>query len=231
MRCVRFAVNHLFFAVGFIVFFVSGAVVGRADLVLNGSFESPVGTVNGSVEGTPDYWHRNQVVNIDNGTYLNTVFGGRSPDNSVQCIDMAADTTVWQNTGATLQPGYTYALTFYDSPWDWGTFVASIGASSDTSTNGTSFGSQSWDEPNNVHGVNAQWHERTLSATYNGPPGQYLTLSLAMAHYVTGTTNESGWIGFDAFSIIAAPAPEPSAIMILATGLLSLLCYAWRRRR
>ena len=43
-----------------------------------------------------------------------------------------------------------------------------------------------------------------------------------------------GWSDFDNASLKftpAAPSPEPGAMVLLATGLLSLLCYAWRKRK
>ena len=32
-------------------------------------------------------------------------------------------------------------------------------------------------------------------------------------------------------SVILTPVPEPSTLLLTATGLLGLLAYAWRRRR
>jgi probable HAF family extracellular repeat protein len=34
-----------------------------------------------------------------------------------------------------------------------------------------------------------------------------------------------------AFTLIAVPAPEPSTLLLVATGLLGLLAYAWRKRK
>jgi hypothetical protein len=45
--------------------------------------------------------------------------------------------------------------------------------------------------------------------------------------------SSGGWGGIDNvyLNFTSAPTPEPSAIVILATGLLGLLAYAWRRRK
>ena len=42
-----------------------------------------------------------------------------------------------------------------------------------------------------------------------------------------------GWGAIDNVSLnfTAAPSPEPGTIVLLITGLVSLLCYAWRKRR
>ncbi len=45
----------------------------------------------------------------------------------------------------------------------------------------------------------------------------------------TGTNHPA--YSFDNVTISAAPIPEPSTLVLLATGLFGLLAYAWRKRR
>jgi hypothetical protein len=42
--------------------------------------------------------------------------------------------------------------------------------------------------------------------------------------------NGDGWFIMASASIPGVLVPEPSTLILLATGLLGLLCYAWRRR-
>ncbi len=54
-----------------------------------------------------------------------------------------------------------------------------------------------------------------------------LKVGIAYADYVSGTPTAQ----FDDFSLTTGTVPEPSALALLATGLLSLLAYAWRKRK
>lgn len=45
------------------------------------------------------------------------------------------------------------------------------------------------------------------------------------------TTGSSGVLCFDSFTISGQAVPEPNTIMLLSTGLIGLLAYAWRKRR
>jgi len=50
-----------------------------------------------------------------------------------------------------------------------------------------------------------------------------------------GTNPNGGW-GFNLSqsmggSFTIPPIPEPSTLLLLASGLVGLLCYAWRKRR
>ena len=36
---------------------------------------------------------------------------------------------------------------------------------------------------------------------------------------------------YGTFALPAAPAPEPGTVVLLATGLMGLLAYAWRKRK
>ena len=49
--------------------------------------------------------------------------------------------------------------------------------------------------------------------------------------YVGCGAAADSWIMADDFSIVTQSVPEPSAIVLVAMGMVSLLAYAWRKRK
>jgi hypothetical protein len=68
------------------------------------------------------------------------------------------------------------------------------------------------------------------ATTGKGPaPASFLNALLYIGARPDGSMNYAGLL--DNVKIEGTPTPEPSAIMLLATGLLGLLAYAWRKRK
>jgi hypothetical protein len=59
-------------------------------------------------------------------------------------------------------------------------------------------------------------------------PGAFGSTYIAAANYMSYGTES---IGVDSGLITAVPTPEPSCLAMLAAGLVSLLAYAWRKRK
>jgi hypothetical protein len=53
--------------------------------------------------------------------------------------------------------------------------------------------------------------------------GQTIGVEFATAGY--------GYCGVDNFSLTVMTVPEPAAIVLVVTGVIGLLCYAWRKRK
>ncbi|MBU4273351.1 MAG: PEP-CTERM sorting domain-containing protein [Planctomycetes bacterium] len=52
---------------------------------------------------------------------------------------------------------------------------------------------------------------------------------IVISAIATGTPGVLDIITFNGLQLVAVP--EPSTVVLLVTGLIGLLCYAWRKRR
>ena len=59
---------------------------------------------------------------------------------------------------------------------------------------------------------------------YSTDVAQSLTITV-------GNAGTNGNAGFYALAVSAAPVPEPGTCVLIATGLIGLACYAWRKRK
>jgi hypothetical protein len=71
------------------------------------------------------------------------------------------------------------------------------------------------------------WQSHTF--TFTPQSGQaYVGKTLGIKLIDSGIT---GWVGFDTIAVDVSSVPEPNAILLLATGFVGLLAYAWRTKK
>jgi len=226
--------KNLLVVAGFVSAFVLllGARVASADLITNASFElqPPVVTDSGLQAVPVDWNYIGLTANtpyVVNGTKVKDWFGALAPAGNqvVECGYGIAACELWQNTGEnnpgfTLQNGYTYAVTWKGSAETTATETVRLGYAGNTSSLGTTFGYDSFAT------AKGTWSLHSVSAIYTGVSGRYLTIGLG----AVGAAGSWGG-GFDDLSLTITPVPEPSTLALLATALIGLLCYAWKKRR
>jgi hypothetical protein len=86
-----------------------------------------------------------------------------------------------------------------------------------------------------------KWQKWTVDFTAGGTGGTQITLGIDGS--TTSFTANGNWLpngiqfwgpetsAVSTFCLDGSPVPEPGAMMLLATGVLSLLAYAWRKRK
>jgi hypothetical protein len=200
-----------------------GASMASADLV-NESFETPdIPSGTKAPQGqAPTSWAAISDPGHMSCYLMDSIEGGPAKDGT-QWIQVQKSYDLFQNTGIALQDGYTYSLAFSarsDRTAAVGAQVM-LRAADDTSSAGTAFATDAFSA---IGGGEIAWGDRTLQATYTGDSGKYLSVSIG----VPSTT--TGWVDYDALHL-TIQSPEPAALTLVALGLLSLLAYAWRKRR
>lgn len=163
-----------------------------------------------------------------------------------------------ENKGATTMNSgsWTIALSTTTADWDTlsSTYSANIGANNTTVFSGTLF--QPWAFGNTLHidlttpftynpgGGNLLMDVIVSGASdvpggqiyfdTNGDNGGELNGNTIMGRVYDGgggPTVNNGYGLVTGFSTTAAPVPEPSSMLLLATGLAGILGYGWRRKR
>ena len=61
--------------------------------------------------------------------------------------------------------------------------------------------------------------------------GDYIGESLSIGFFTEAALQSGAAVIVDNVSATVSEVPEPGAIVLLATGLIGLLCYAWRKRK
>lgn len=205
-----------------------GVQAAMADFITlaSPSFESPVlvPNQNGDQEDEtiPAGWTRGGTGYLAITLGEASAFGALPAGNGTQYEQLGGTAYLWQNTGVALTPGMQYNLSFWTScgssqPDGW---FGALKAASSASSEGTDFASQTFSVT-----AGATWQQQTLSAVYNGSGNEYLTVAIG------GTSVSHSWEAFDAVSLTVTQAPEPSTLVIFSVGLVSLLAYAWRKRK
>ena len=78
--------------------------------------------------------------------------------------------------------------------------------------------------------LTATWQEYSFQFTPTAAVTNYSVAFLNSKQFVNGNPPYVSF-GIDSVSLTAVSTPEPSALVLLGAGLLSLLAYAWRKRK
>lgn len=214
-----------------IVLCASAGSVLAADIIANGSFESPDVASNSYTNTVPTGWNYDGLP-LSYGCFLHVdTYGLPTPiPDGTQAVSMCgwAYNRFWQNTGVKYEAGKTYTLSFslgksaqedalhtqahlmYSTdPVDWG--------------GGYDAARVSYYDADIALG---QWNNKSISVTMtpgHDAIGKYIVL------WFNVMEPQHSYTYFD--NVQLAAVPEPSALLGLGSGLMGLVGFAVRRRR
>lgn len=174
-----------------------------------------------------DFWTSNDQM----ASGSNLVYGRMTQTLSTQ---YAANTKytltvqVARNSSATCNyAGYEIGLATYDQ------FFAGV---ADTDTNVALQGDSTWESVKTTGASaasNGSWTQVSLSFTTpaaGGAVGKDIVVVIASGAKESGLNGGYATL-FDAVKLDASPIPEPGTCLLLTSGIVGLLAYAWRKRR
>jgi hypothetical protein len=220
-------------SVAAIVLCASSGSVLAANLIQNGSFESPDVASNSYTNTVPDNWNYGGLP-LSYYCFLHVdTYGLPTPiPDGTQAVSMCgwAENRFWQNTGVQFEAGKTYTLSFslgksaqedafhtqahlmYSTdPYDWG--------------GGYDAARVDYYDADVTLG---QWNNKSIEVTI--APGSDAVGKYIVAYFNVRTAQTS-YTYFDNIQLTTPTVPEPSAMLALSTGLLGLIGFAGRRRR
>ena len=181
--------------------------------VPNGDFSSPA-TSSYIINTVPTSWTDTEVGGggVAVGGYSGRYFFQGISGNDTACLYQS-------DIGANFVQGDTYTLDFYYN---------STGAYTLTAMHPLQWGTSLATQPISV-AASQGWTEGSVSGIATSTTSGAIGVS-----FMFQTPNVVGnWQpGLDSVTLTqTSPIPEPSAVVLLATALIGLLAYAWRRRR
>jgi hypothetical protein len=224
-NCMRSRlIEALVLGVAMLTLLLGGASAVRADVIVNGSFETPyVGPgspydpydyniyPNGGVPG----WTSNNNETEIGYTPQEVGYPAYAGIQSLELNGSTFDTISQTVTG--LVPGQTYQLSWaYGVRADYGPQQANIIFGGVTvATDSTA-----------IYGLTPGWFLNTADVTATAT-SEVLSFQAVDTTVLGGSPGGGNEI--DAVSLV--PVPEPTSLTMLATGALGLLGYGWRRRK
>jgi hypothetical protein len=230
------------------LFIVAGSVQADFITVANSSFESPdVSTAKWQpmpqivdLSASVGAWAEdttNSGVLYNDGTYRGGNTHTNVDGNQIAVVDSGVSRQIWQDMTTNYEAGKSYTLTVamarspgYDGQdgdkCELRLFYRNQAGQQVTIGTPTQITRSALDPVELVD------YSTTISGVQAGDAWAGKAIGISVYSTVlAGPTNGCWSIDNVRLSWDNAPTPEPSAIVILATGLIGLLAYAWRKRR
>ena len=183
------------------------ATNATAQLIQNGSFESPVIDTNSIVREAPDSW----TTNTNPGLMINgSGFGGYTPEAGNQYYDLGNATGYFLSQNITVTTAGPYTLSWYDS--------STAPLSDDVTPYNVVFNSVTTSY--SAFGYNGAWQQETLS--FNLSPGTYALTFNSGDYILFDTLIDNVTLGSTAPPPPPPVAPEPATMLLLGLGLVGL---------